>query len=390
MKKTISKSGGASFCAFSESVRSKTQRVFEPVLDKFDRPIRGLCKRGGKFYARLNLREPDGESKQRRVPLSGESVVQALAELERLKLDRLSPNTAKRKSSPFFSEYWPQYLVEVSGTKREITLSSERVFCRHWETVIGGCRLHLIKKSSILQYRSRKLRSGWSGRTANLAITVLNNVLTHAQDNDLIDTLPTTGLKPIRWKPKKRPLFAREQIEAICIAAIKNNRNGQLLADYVRLMARCGSRATETLRLLWSDVDWDQQQLTIGSDGLSKNHESRAVDFNNALAELLEEMRSRSDGSAYLFPAPRMFGEDAPARSLKEALYKARELASVEGFGFHDCRHYFISHAVMSGIDYMTIARWVGHKDGGVLIGRVYGHLNDEHAKRQAKRLKLG
>jgi hypothetical protein len=43
----------------------------------------------------------------------------------------------------------------------------------------------------------------------------------------------------------------------------------------------------------------------------------------------------------------------------------------------------------MSGIDYMTIARWVGHKDGGVLIGRVYGHLNDEHAKRQAKRLRL-
>ena len=70
--------------------------------------------------------------------------------------------------------------------------------------------------------------------------------------------------------------------------------------------------------------------------------------------------------------------------------HKARELAGVDGFGYHDCRHYFISHAVMSGIDYMTIARWVGHKDGGVLIGRVYGHLNDEHAKRQAKRLKLG
>jgi integrase len=155
-------------------------------------------------------------------------------------------------------------------------------------------------------------------------------------------------------------------------------------------MARCGSRASETLRLMWSDVDWGQQQLTIGSDGLSKNHESRAVDFNAALAELLEDMRSRSNGSAYLFPAPRMFGEDAPARSLKEALYKARALAGVDGFGYHDCRHYFISHAVMSGIDYMTIARWVGHKDGGVLIGRVYGHLNDEHAKRQAKRLKLG
>ena len=43
----------------------------------------------------------------------------------------------------------------------------------------------------------------------------------------------------------------------------------------------------------------------------------------------------------------------------------------------------------MSGIDFMTIARWVGHKDGGVLIGKVYGHLSNEHAKQQAQRINL-
>ena len=41
----------------------------------------------------------------------------------------------------------------------------------------------------------------------------------------------------------------------------------------------------------------------------------------------------------------------------------------------------------MSGIDFMTIARWVGHSDGGVLIGKVHGHLSDAHAKRQAGRI---
>jgi hypothetical protein len=45
---------------------------------------------------------------------------------------------------------------------------------------------------------------------------------------------------------------------------------------------------------------------------------------------------------------------------------------------------------VMSGIDYMTIARWVGHQDGGVLIGKVYGHLSNEHAQAQAARLSFG
>jgi len=42
----------------------------------------------------------------------------------------------------------------------------------------------------------------------------------------------------------------------------------------------------------------------------------------------------------------------------------------------------------MAGIDYMTIARWVGHKDGGVLIGKIYGHLNNAHMKKQAAKLR--
>ena len=44
----------------------------------------------------------------------------------------------------------------------------------------------------------------------------------------------------------------------------------------------------------------------------------------------------------------------------------------------------------MSGIDYMTIAKWVGHRDGGILIGKVYGHLADDHAKAQAMRVNFG
>ena len=138
---------------------------------------------------------------------------------------------------------------------------------------------------------------------------MLGNVLSHAQDKGLIDTLPTTGLKPIRWKPKKRPLFASEQIDAICLAALQNCKHGQLLADYVRLMKTCGSRASETLRLKWSDVDWKRKQLIIGSDGLTKNHESRVVDFNSALESYLLEMNKRKMDLLIYFQHPEFLGK---------------------------------------------------------------------------------
>ena len=123
MKNIISKSSGAFFCASFESDSRKKQHVFEPVLDESDHPVRGLWKRGDKFYARLNLRDSVGQSKQRRIPLSSQSVIQAKAELERLKTERHSPKTKKRKTSPLFSEYWPQYLAEVSGISPRALLS---------------------------------------------------------------------------------------------------------------------------------------------------------------------------------------------------------------------------------------------------------------------------
>ena len=43
----------------------------------------------------------------------------------------------------------------------------------------------------------------------------------------------------------------------------------------------------------------------------------------------------------------------------------------------------------MAGVPYMTIAEWVGHQDGGVLIGKVYGHLCKDHKADMAKKLSL-
>jgi len=44
----------------------------------------------------------------------------------------------------------------------------------------------------------------------------------------------------------------------------------------------------------------------------------------------------------------------------------------------------------MAGIDFMTIAAWLGHKDGGILVGKVYGHLIDEHRQKMAAKLTIG
>jgi integrase len=53
----------------------------------------------------------------------------------------------------------------------------------------------------------------------------------------------------------------------------------------------------------------------------------------------------------------------------------------------HDLRHWTATHAIEMGVDVPTVSRWLGHKDGGALAMKVYGHLRDEHSLACAKRL---
>jgi integrase len=86
-----------------------------------------------------------------------------------------------------------------------------------------------------------------------------------------------------------------------------------------------------------------------------------------------------------MFPSPRRGKRDEHAKSFRESFKMARKAADLEWLGFHDLRHYFCSICVMAGIDFMTIAAWLGHKDGGILVGKVYGHLLDDHRRKAAR-----
>jgi integrase len=369
--------------------------TYQKVLDGRKRPIRGLWKRNSKFYARIAIEDSNTGVKQvRRVPLEAETVAQAQAELRRLMTKREDNALPILKRTPKFSDYVTQYLAfyeTVRDAKRPRTLETEKGHLNQWKEHLGETRLDRITKAAINGFIAKRQGAGKSGRTVNLGVTVLRNVLRKALDDGWITSLPTENLRPLKWTPRKRELFLADQIDAVCKAAIKASKNGQELSDYIRLMAYCGARMSETLRLRWADVDWSQRQITIGSDGLAKNHKARVVDFNAKLQSHLKEMLSRrAPDSEWLFPSPQRGNKDRPSKTFRESLLLAREEAKLPKFGFHDCRHFFISMCVMSGIDFMTIARWVGHQDGGVLIGKVYGHLSNEHARRQAERVNFG
>lgn len=55
----------------------------------------------------------------------------------------------------------------------------------------------------------------------------------------------------------------------------------------------------------------------------------------------------------------------------------------------HDLRHLFATRCIESGVDIPTVARWLGHKDGGALAMKVDGHLRNQHSQEMAKKVRF-
>jgi integrase len=66
---------------------------------------------------------------------------------------------------------------------------------------------------------------------------------------------------------------------------------------------------------------------------------------------------------------------------------RAAKVVGMVRITHHDLRHLFATRCIESGVDVPTVSRWLGHKDGGALAMKVYGHLRDQHSVAMAQKV---
>jgi integrase len=374
--------------------RSSTDGVihapsFQAVFDSRKRKVPGLWMRNGRYYAQLRIDLGNGRTAPRRIALVAENLDQAKAALEKTRTEKRAGTLPKPGHRPKFDDFAAEYLDSATlAQKKTGTQENERQAIGRWIAHLGGIRLDKITPTMIHSYREKRLASGRTARTANLDVVQFRNVLRHAVAEGHIERLPET--KQLKQKPApRRPLLTGEQFAALLAACRPDvTKNASLFRLYLRFLALTGSREKEALAVRWQDVDLSREVVTIGAEGIAKNHKTRDVDFSPELKSLLAEMfAARPPDSSWLFPSPQRGAKDIHAKSLRESLNAVRAAAGLPWFAFHDTRHMFASRCVMAGLDYMTIAAWLGHSDGGILVGKTYGHLDDRHKKAAAQKL---
>jgi integrase len=217
----------------------------------------------------------------------------------------------------------------------------------------------------------------------NNTLAVLRHVLNIAVEAGVVYSNVAAMVKRAAVRGKEISLPTIAQFNAL-VAEMRagHSRDSVNCADLASGLAFTGCRIGEAGEVTWRDIDFDAGEIVVRGDTRTgtKNWELRRVPLIPDARALFERMRSeRLDESLHA----KVFrvGE------CQKALNRGCKKVGMDRFTHHDLRHLFATRCIESGVDIPTVSRWLGHKDGGALAMKTYGHLRREHSIAQAQRV---
>jgi integrase len=210
----------------------------------------------------------------------------------------------------------------------------------------------------------------------NGALALLRRVWHRAMERKEVASNPVDSLKRLKpderhWYPPTKEKFA----ELVNSIRAQKKRHSEVTALAVEFLAYTGMRISEAQSVKWSDI----------RDGhivrrIAKNDSMGKLPLIPAALNLLERMKEAGVPADGNDPVMRI-------KSPRIALEAACERIGIEHLRVHDLRHIFATRCLESGVDFPTLAGWLGHKDGGILAAKVYGHLVPDHSSKQAAKV---
>jgi integrase len=194
---------------------------------------------------------------------------------------------------------------------------------------------------------------------------------------------PLGKFKRVKIPETKIIVPSRETADSIVASiAAQGKRDSKESAAYVGFLAYGGCRHGQAQALQWEDVDLRPEEkgggwITFWSGVRgTKGAKSRRLPISVPLRKILEDYKPKdATGPVFKIKTPRI------------ALDNACKRLEIPHLRLHDLRHFFSTYAIESGVDIPTVAKWLGHKDGGALLMKTYSHVRDDHSAASAKKL---
>jgi integrase len=311
---------------------------------------------------------------------------------QKVMVEGKSPTPTKRiRFADLLPLFFEQRQTEVAPSTAENERRRQGMLLIHF----GKRMVDEINEGDILAFRAKRKNAGLSNRAVNLDLTLVRTVFKFAVTNGNTTANATVGVKNLPETVKDHPLVPDNKLEQF-IAEAEKNRNGKQLVVWIKLRALTGLRPSESLHLEWPDIDLVRNQIFVRpKEGRPlKGKRFRPVEIHPTLRSLLIEWRKHWEEKMAPLETPHQWVFYHPshpeqrAQSFNSSFDTARKKAGIPHFRPYDLRHYFISQAIMSGVDLFTVSKWSGHASTK-MIDQVYGHLTPEFRAQQMARIQF-
>jgi len=302
-----------------------------------------------------------------------------------------------------FADEWLRSHPGIDPRTRE--LYEQRI--RDYLTpVLGDLKLSDIDGRDVARVLERARRTGRSGWTQKGILSLLSGIMRYALEQRLIAFNPVTTL-PKRDRPRTREggRGPKRILEAAELRSLLE-ASGSFRVLFA-VSAYAGLRLSETLGLVWEDIDFERGTIHVWKqlsrpnrfdstpphriDLKSDSDEGceRFVFLHDDVARLLGEhwgtRISRPDEFVFQTRNGTPYGQRNVSRAFDEAVVRAgiRWTTKDDKPTFHSLRHGFASAIIAGGADQGHVARLLGHTDPA-FTSKVYVHEFDA-ARRQAE-----
>lgn len=354
------------------------------------------------FYVAAGIDSRTG--KRHQVRKAGYTTQQAAQKARNLAAVRVDSGDYNAPTKETFAEYldkWlPRRTAAGEGLKATTVSNYERYIVRDIApTPLGRMRLSEIRRFHINEFSDQLISDGRGATTVRRIAAVIQGALRAAEQEDLIESNPSTG---IRLPKVDKHEF--EPWEPAQVGQFLDTAGTHRLGPLFELAVLTGMRRGEIIGLRWTDVDLTRRSIAVRNNRVQAGksiveHQPktkagrRSVDLSDAAAGALIAWKVAQDNeheawgdawqmTGYVFTYEN--GSPLKPQYVTRLFDKIRVQAELPKLTFHGQRHEFASLMIASGADIAIVAKMLGHSSM-VITSDLYTHLIGSRARQASE-----
>ena len=284
---------------------------------------------------------------------------------------------------------WIKNHAEVHKAPSSIA-GDKRMLAKHILPVLGTLKLRKVSPRHIEELICLLKGKDLSKNTVSRYMDVLRTILNYYHRRQAIASNPMSVIGRLELDEQVIRFWTRQEVSQFLDYTKKKYQGTDRYGVHLlyKVVLYTGMRFGEAQALAWSAVDFENRLITVRRSycnvskvirETTKNGKIRHVPLDEAIHDDLLEAHANRRNDLVLTLNDRMIDK---SNLRNRYFYRDMKEAGVSRIRFHDLRHTYASHFMMSGGNVYTLQAILGHSD--IKMTSRYAHLAKTHFAEKA------